>query len=576
MLRQFVSLILLSIGFNLSAQAPNLDSLRRVVLQAESNRERADALAQYGNALPNFRSEEIMGLADSVLLLGESGAYYQATSDFLKGVSYFKSRSFPLAKKYLKLSIAELEGENEDLFFRAKNVLGLSYLYGQENDSAIYVFNDVLQTAPSNNLHAMYSANGNIGLAYKRIGEYGKAIYHFQESQKVDPANEYGNLNTTMNVSLMFLEMGLFEDALRSLRGSDVTEFEPQPIKSAYYNNLARVFYELNQSDSAEYYWKASIAINKQINRFDGLYFNQMTLAEKLLERENLVEAKAYLDSASMQLSYLRRPDDKFRYNLILGTYYYQNNQLDSAITRFNEHIENTASPRFLGLRGDVFLLLSQAYEEKGEIAKSNEYLKQHNALGENMREKERERFLAEAKANYLLAVKEGDLDASNQKIEVYTMQRILLIVAVFVLIIILYIYFRNYRKTVSGLAVQAAENVNLSKQIEKQKTQIIELKSKAILEAEEIVAVKSDGNYLEFYLKSKDKPEIDRNRLKNVLEVLPDYFVQIHRSYIINLKEVRIKFSDKVEMKNGEVLPVSRTYKDNLKDALSKFGLGE
>ncbi|MCO6360005.1 LytTR family transcriptional regulator DNA-binding domain-containing protein [Roseivirga pacifica] len=576
MLRQFVSLILLLIGFNLSAQAPNLDSLRRVVLQVESNRERADALAQYGNALPNFRSEEIMGLADSVLLLGESGTYYQATSDFLKGVSYFKSRSFPLAKKYLKLSIAELEGENEDLFFRAKNVLGLSYLYGQENDSAIYVFNDVLQTAPSSNLHAMYSANGNIGLAYKRIGEYGKAIYHFQESQKVDPANEYGNLNTTMNVSLMFLEMGLFEDALRSLRGSDVTGFEPQPIKSAYYNNLARVFYELNQPDSAEYYWKASIAINKQINRFDGLYFNQMTLAEKLLERENLVEAKAYLDSASMQLSYLRRPDDKFRYNLILGTYYYQNNQFDSAIARFNEHIENTASPRFLGLRGDVYLLLSQAYEKKGEIAKSNEYLKQHNALGENMREKERERFLAEAKANYLLAVKEGDLDASNQKIEVYTMQRILLIVAVFVLIIILYIYFRNYRKTVSGLAVQAAENVNLSKQIEKQKTQIIELKSKAILEAEEIVAVKSDGNYLEFYLKSKDKPEIDRNRLKNVLEVLPDYFVQIHRSYIINLKEVRIKFSDKVEMKNGEVLPVSRTYKDNLKDALSKFGLGE
>lgn len=575
MLRLLFALLFLFIGFNQFAQGPNLDSLRTVVLNAASNRQKAEALAEYGNALPNFRAEEIMTLSDSVLQLGDSNdELYKGASDFLKGVSFFKAREFPLAKKYIKLSLDELENESQDLFFKAKNVLGLSYLFQQQTDSAIYVFQEILATAGHDNIKARYSANGNIGMAYKRIGEYGKAIYHFGKTQEIDPNQAMGNLNTTINMSQMFMEMEMFKEANELLRKADLSGVGVVPLRSSYYNNLASSFYELNAFDSAKLYWKKSIEVNKQSNRFDGLYYNQITLSEKLIESGEFEEAKAYLDSAELLLPGLRRPDHKFRFTLTEGTYFLKNNQLDSAINRFEAHVDQTSAPQFSRFKANVYELLAEAYEAKGDMAKSNEYLKLHNELGQQMRSKDRDRFLAEAKANYLMAVKEGDLSESEEQLELFSKQRIILMVAVLVLLIMLFFYLRNYRKTATGLAMQEAANQDLSKQIEKQKTQIIELKSKAIIEAEQIVAVKSDGNYLEFYLKSKEKPEIDRNRLKNILEVLPDYFVQIHRSYIINLKEVRVKYADKVEMKNGEVLPVSRTFKPNLKEALSKFGL--
>ncbi len=135
-----------------------------------------------------------------------------------------------------------------------------------------------------------------------------------------------------------------------------------------------------------------------------------------------------------------------------------------------------------------------------------------------------------------------------------------------------LLVYYNNYRAAEKSLAIQVKRNESLGKEIEKQKVRLVELKSKAVIEAGEIEVIKSDGHYIELYLKYKDKPEVDRNTLKHILEVLPDYFIQIHKSYIINLKEIRVKYGEKIEMKNGQTLPISRTYKQAFNQTLEKI----
>jgi hypothetical protein len=77
-------------------------------------------------------------------------------------------------------------------------------------------------------------------------------------------------------------------------------------------------------------------------------------------------------------------------------------------------------------------------------------------------------------------------------------------------------------------------------------------------------------------YLATKDKTYETRSTLKNILQKLPDYFLQIHRNYAINLKKVAsIKYyaggSYLLYIKNlpKTRIPVGRVYAAHLKKRL-------
>ncbi len=59
---------------------------------------------------------------------------------------------------------------------------------------------------------------------------------------------------------------------------------------------------------------------------------------------------------------------------------------------------------------------------------------------------------------------------------------------------------------------------------------------------------------------------EVFYSRLATVKEELPDYFVQIHQSYLINLYRVKSFKVNEVVMIDGNNIPVSRKYKSTLR----------
>ncbi|QSE96676.1 LytR/AlgR family response regulator transcription factor [Fulvivirga lutea] len=59
---------------------------------------------------------------------------------------------------------------------------------------------------------------------------------------------------------------------------------------------------------------------------------------------------------------------------------------------------------------------------------------------------------------------------------------------------------------------------------------------------ASQLLFIKSDGNYLELFVKTdeKIKKHLLRNRIKNVIEAIPAVFIRCHRSYVVNLDMIR------------------------------------
>ena len=103
--------------------------------------------------------------------------------------------------------------------------------------------------------------------------------------------------------------------------------------------------------------------------------------------------------------------------------------------------------------------------------------------------------------------------------------------------------------------------------------SELIQLQNKSVIHFDEISFIKSDGHYLEFHLRQHEKIELDRNTIKYVKSVLPsDKFVQIHRSYIINIYDIKSYSSKELIMKKGAVIPISRTYKNLLKELILKL----
>ena len=87
-------------------------------------------------------------------------------------------------------------------------------------------------------------------------------------------------------------------------------------------------------------------------------------------------------------------------------------------------------------------------------------------------------------------------------------------------------------------------------------------------LRFDDIHYVKSDHVYVELH--TPNKQFVVRNSLSNYMDLLPDYFYRVHRSYLINLHHLEgIEAQDVVVM--GRHLPIAKVYRNDLLEQIQK-----
>ena len=87
---------------------------------------------------------------------------------------------------------------------------------------------------------------------------------------------------------------------------------------------------------------------------------------------------------------------------------------------------------------------------------------------------------------------------------------------------------------------------------------------------------VEAMSEYLKVYLKGEAKPIVTLLSMKKMEEHLPDYFMRIHRSYIINLKQIQEVNKNRVIMDQDTYLPIGDMYKDTFQQYLDTKFLGK
>ena len=277
------------------------------------------------------------------------------------------------------------------------------------------------------------------------------------------------------------------------------------------------------------------------------------------------------LRAASIEVKHRPIPAVLIDLNITWAKYHLEKKAYDSVLIYANKTLDLRKSvKRHLGMQ-NIYEIMAKAYEGKKDPNRSTEYYKMHVAYTDSLQISERNKFSEDAKARFELAEQEKIIASNEKEVKSQKKWQMYLLLGLIGLSIATILLVSRLKRNKASQGEKEQENEKLKQEIEKNKNKIIELKSKAVLPLGDVMIITSDGHYLEFKLKQKVTPEIDRNQIKNILRKLPDNFVQIHRSHVVNLHYVKIKYADKVVLIDGTEVPISRKYKPDLNEIFKK-----
>ena len=87
---------------------------------------------------------------------------------------------------------------------------------------------------------------------------------------------------------------------------------------------------------------------------------------------------------------------------------------------------------------------------------------------------------------------------------------------------------------------------------------------------------IEAMSEYLKVYIEGDSKPIITLLSMKKMEERLPEYFMRIHRSYIVNLKMIQEVNKNRIIMDKDTYLPIGDMYKDTFQQYLDTKFLGK
>jgi tetratricopeptide (TPR) repeat protein len=447
-----------------------------------------------------------------------------------------------------------------------------------KNDLALSYSNDMfkLARATKDSLLLAHSYNQR-GIIYKEKGDLENAIDDYVEASRIyDNIKNPGLVNAHTNIAIAYNILGQDTMALKWFKTAykQAENYEVPSLEIRATNNLANHFKTLKQYDSSEVYFNKLLAKENQLYTF-----------YKTLLYQNLSELALYDKDFDTSMEYL-----KLAKPLILSgsnverkiQIYSQSSKLEDALENYNKSLEQLDSAIFIAKQYQLPNRLFPLYLRKAEIHKTledyqpaAEYYQLYTSLRDSLQNLQEMEVIQESIAQYELdsreqAMKDFIEREQGLKSNLYIIGGISLLLLISTLII-----YKRYQTTKSKhqkskelIDQKSSELENLKSQLKQENMhKKIRLKTNTIINCNDLVYIKSDGHYLEYYLENRNTPIIERQTFNNVISVLRACgFVRVHRSYVINTQKVESISTNVLQLSHSIKIPFSRTYKQKLR----------
>lgn len=417
-----------------------------------------------------------------------------------------------------------------------------------------------------NQISKHYRNSDSLQLFANKLLEYSKKQHYYDgEFKAYVVLGNAQRMNRNLKESNAYYYKGL-SLAKKNLKAED---------ENLIMNNIALNHRRLRRNDSAFYYFKKVSSFYTANNFKMPSSMAKMNLGISFLQYQELDSALFYINESIIGFKKLNHSRFVAQNFSLLAEINYQKQYFDKALRLVDSSQSISQEINFKANYARNYGLLSRIYGKLGETDKANEYLMlerkfKPTRINTNGVRSLNEKYGNEIRNKSLKRVNELKKDTAFFKTNL-----IIIFWVVVLLIVVIYLLVKRNKKIkmeVIDLQNRLSNFKFSSKEESLLKDIIIHLKSKALIHCNDIIYVKSDGHYVEFYLKGKKKPEIDRRSLTDVIQLLPtSSFLRIHKSYVVNIHHIKIINSTKVMLDSGDWINLSRTYKQQLKDILNK-----
>lgn len=564
-IKRLTTLILLVCSVTVSV-SQNEREIQDVLDSALKYRRYPDSLQKYSNYFLNKSKTD----TSAVLLL--RGFYYRGQVASLKG---------DLAESivyYDSALVHQKRGFEQDFGIVAtlRRNKAISYARQGENDSAVSQFKELIQlTKLKGNGAQLASAYNDLGVSYKNQGKYTAAIDVYQKAMKI-----WDSLDNEQNKTSILLNIGIAQGSTQNIEQSNASFREVIKIASKYnnerdlyraYNNLSVNLNKQKKYDSALVYLYKLLPnyIKKKNKRAEYLAYQNIGTA--LLAQSKIDSAVYYIKKSLNGCKDIDYPQGQYESYFMLGKLHLKTKKYDTALQYADSSALIMKERKFDSKRIDLYTLYAGIHEGEGDFEKENDYLKKIQKVKQEQYDTENNKNLNELLTKHQVDQKNDTIENLNKETVIYKSTSFIFTCIALILGIMIYLFSRKQKTASKELSVLREKMDFYHKKMAANPSSVITLKSKAVLKTNELKFIKSDGHYLEFYLKNGNKPEIDRNTLKQIISELEGKgFAQIHKSYLVNLEYIRIINSTKIMLQDGTWLPLSRTYKPILKEILN------
>lgn len=534
---------------------------------ARKNSRNPDSLAYYGQ-----------------LLLQETDSLALLEGYFAVGYSFYQKGSIERAVLYYDSALSFTNRDKlANTYDRIIRNQGIAYQRMGNTGKAREIYNIMLSNAEADeNPVAKALALNQIGLIEQLDGNYNKSAQSLNEA--LDLFKKYspeGMINTFLNLGTLYGRMDLIDKSNQMLKEAAKTaeDFNQPVLAARCYNNISVNYRKVSKTDSSNIFLRKSLAIYQSNNNSLGLVTTYQNLSLNFLEDQQADSCFHYLKLARE----LNDPGEDLFLEGELDFLEAQaelrfNGNIQRAIDLVNISITKALQQNRIDDTRDRYEFLSEAYEKAGQDKLALQILRKWKNLNDSLEYYKNIGTIGEITEKFDLARSEILIESQETKTN---LTRNLIIVSILTLMALSAAvwYYNNYKKERSEKIVKESEIEDLKdklKQLSQTKSrhriprEFITLKSKALLKLDDIKYIQSDGPYIEIFLEGKEKPEIDRNSLKGILEELPpEGFIQVHRSYIVNIEFIKAFYSTKIVLVDGTEVNVSRSFKEEVESYL-------
>jgi tetratricopeptide (TPR) repeat protein len=347
--------ILLIFRFHLYADVDiaKIDSLTRLI-DVQIGRERVETLIHLSEAYNE------VSMAKSLETFNQAIDYAEQEGvENMKGIIFLSmgntaslSGDFPLALDYLKKSAAALEKTQNFLVLCKANIrIGLVYKNMAEFDKAIEHFNLASKIAQTHKLDDQQAASAtSLATVYFSMGDFSNAAESYLEAMRIYKAINDSVMYavTTMNVGLVYWQWNKSDLALKMLlEAKEVFERKEQYANlGRTLNNLGKIYYQdFNDTIRALDYYQQSLDLREKTGNQLGMAIvlanignihrdkKQFDLAFSFYERSlHISKVIGYKEGIALAKYYLGVANNK------IGNYKESNRYLDSCYRLANEY----------------------------------------------------------------------------------------------------------------------------------------------------------------------------------------------------------------------------------------------